>query len=144
MKKFCSRLLMVILVFSLAGCGGTRNNDVSKLSEETSNSVSEPLSEITDDSIQPQNGTEDSAESNADTPVNTNTISESNTNTTAFDLGNGTVLLNSGYTMPILGIGCFTRSNNEAENSVYWALRDGYRLIDTARIYGNDVICCEL
>ena len=24
------------------------------------------------------------------------------------------------------------------ENSVYWALRDGYRLIDTARIYGNE------
>ena len=55
-----------------------------------------------------------------------------------FDLENGTVLLNSGYAMPILGIGCFTLSNEQAENSVYWALRDGYRLIDTARIYGNE------
>ncbi|MDE7326618.1 MAG: aldo/keto reductase, partial [Lachnospiraceae bacterium] len=50
----------------------------------------------------------------------------------------GTVLLNSGYEMPILGIGCFRLSQEEAENSVYWALRDGYRLIDTARIYGNE------
>ncbi|MDE6389628.1 MAG: aldo/keto reductase [Lachnospiraceae bacterium] len=55
-----------------------------------------------------------------------------------FDLENGTVMLNSGYEMPILGIGTFRLSGSEAENSVYWALRDGYRLIDTARIYGNE------
>ena len=55
-----------------------------------------------------------------------------------FDLKKGKVLLNSGYEMPILGIGCFMLSNDQAANSVYWALRDGYRLIDTARIYGNE------
>lgn len=54
-----------------------------------------------------------------------------------FDLEKGRVLLNSGYGMPILGIGCFRLSQSQAEDSVYWALRDGYRLIDTARIYGN-------
>ena len=32
----------------------------------------------------------------------------------------------------------FRLSQSEAENSVYWALRDGYRLIDTAKIYGNE------
>ena len=56
----------------------------------------------------------------------------------AFDLETGTVLLNSGYEMPILGIGTYALSTDQAENSVYWALRDGYRLIDTARIYGNE------
>ncbi len=56
----------------------------------------------------------------------------------AFDLKKGTVRLNNGKQMPVLGIGTFTLSNKEAENSVYWALRDGYRLIDTARIYGNE------
>lgn len=56
----------------------------------------------------------------------------------AFDLENRTVLLNNGIEMPILGIGCFRLSDEQAENSVYWALRDGYRLIDTARIYGNE------
>ncbi|MBR1444257.1 MAG: aldo/keto reductase [Firmicutes bacterium] len=55
-----------------------------------------------------------------------------------FDLENGKVLLNSGYEMPILGIGTYTLSDTQAENSVYWALKDGYRLIDTARIYGNE------
>ena len=58
--------------------------------------------------------------------------------TAEFDLQKGTVMLNSGYEMPVLGIGCFALSDQQAENSVYWALRDGYRLIDTARIYGNE------
>ena len=58
--------------------------------------------------------------------------------TADFNLQKGTVMLNSGYEMPLLGIGCFMLSQQQAENSVYWALRDGYRLIDTARIYGNE------
>ena len=56
-----------------------------------------------------------------------------------FDIERGTVMLNSGYEMPILGIGTYMLSTSQAEDSVYWALRDGYRLIDTARIYGNEV-----
>ena len=55
-----------------------------------------------------------------------------------FDLEKGTVMLNNGIEMPILGIGTYRLSDTQAENSVYWALRDGYRLIDTARIYGNE------
>ncbi len=58
--------------------------------------------------------------------------------TPQFDLEKGTVMLNSGYEMPILGIGCYLLSQEQAENSVYWALKDGARLIDTARIYGNE------
>ena len=45
------------------------------------------------------------------------------------------VTLNSGYTMPVLGLGTWTLSNEEAENSVYHALKSGMRLIDTARYY---------
>ncbi len=56
----------------------------------------------------------------------------------AFDFDTQTVSLNNGNEMPILGIGTFHLSDSEAENSVYWALRDGYRLIDTAAIYGNE------
>ena len=56
----------------------------------------------------------------------------------AFDLKKGTVKLNSGHEMPILGIGTFQLSNSQTENSVYWALKAGMRLIDTARIYGNE------
>ena len=55
-----------------------------------------------------------------------------------FDLEAKTVLLNSGYEMPVLGIGTYALSDTQAENSTYWALKAGFRLIDTARIYGNE------
>ncbi len=51
---------------------------------------------------------------------------------------NTTITLNSGYEIPTLGIGTFILSPKQAENSVYWALKAGYRLIDTAKIYGNE------
>lgn len=49
------------------------------------------------------------------------------------------VTLNSGYTMPVVGLGTWTLSDDEAEASVYAALKTGMRLIDTARYYGNEV-----
>ena len=48
------------------------------------------------------------------------------------------VTLNNGNKMPMLGIGTFTLSPDEAENSVYNALKLGYRLIDTANVYVNE------
>ena len=50
-----------------------------------------------------------------------------------------TVALNSGYTMPRLGFGTWTLNDTAAEDCVYHALKIGYRLIDTARYYGNEV-----
>lgn len=67
-----------------------------------------------------------------------NNLTGNKTSSTGFNLEDKTVVLNSGYEMPILGIGCFRLSQQQAEDSVYWALRDGYRLIDTAKIYGNE------
>ena len=76
------------------------------------------------------------------TPSTPNTPSDpsqdTTNNSTGFDLEKGTVALNNGIEMPILGIGTYRLSDQQAEDSVYWALRDGYRLIDTARIYGNE------
>jgi len=46
-----------------------------------------------------------------------------------------TVLLNSGYEMPVIGLGTWTLDNAQAEESVYAALKTGMRLIDTARYY---------
>lgn len=65
-------------------------------------------------------------------------LAEEQTGYPVFDLENRTFTLNNGVTMPIIGIGTYALSDAEAENSVYWALCDGYRLIDTARIYGNE------
>ena len=46
--------------------------------------------------------------------------------------------LNSGYEMPQFGLGTWTLSDEAAENSTYHALKDGYRLIDTAYWYSNE------
>jgi diketogulonate reductase-like aldo/keto reductase len=48
------------------------------------------------------------------------------------------VKLNSGYDMPVLGLGTWSQNNRTAAESVYAALKCGYRLIDTARYYGNE------
>ena len=50
------------------------------------------------------------------------------------------VLLNNGVEMPLLGFGVFQVTNaDECERGVYEAIRTGYRLIDTAASYGNEV-----
>ena len=56
----------------------------------------------------------------------------------AFDLDSRTVTLNNGVQMPVLGLGTYILSGAQAEESVYAALMAGTRLIDTARIYGNE------
>jgi len=48
------------------------------------------------------------------------------------------VTLNNGVRMPILGFGVYQMTDAETEASVLEALRVGYRLIDTAAIYGNE------
>ncbi len=48
------------------------------------------------------------------------------------------VKLNNGVEMPMLGIGTFLLTPDQAEESVYNALKDGYRLIDTANAYVNE------
>jgi len=51
-----------------------------------------------------------------------------------------TIQLNNGLGMPALGLGVWQMSAGvETEQSILWALETGYRLIDTAKIYGNEV-----
>ncbi len=51
-----------------------------------------------------------------------------------------TVLLNNGVEMPLLGFGVFQVTNpGECENAVVEAIHTGYRLIDTAASYGNEL-----
>ncbi|WP_278872058.1 aldo/keto reductase [Leyella stercorea] len=59
-------------------------------------------------------------------------------NVNPFNFETRTVLLNSGYEMPIFGIGTYLLSAAQAEESVYNALKIGVRLFDTADIYGNE------
>lgn len=130
MNRISIGLFLLLLIFSLAGCAG-RNNNLSASPQENSNTQT---SGTVSDTETPSDAT--------DTPPDTTVPPSDNSSASAdvgvFDLENDTVLLNNGQTMPILGIGTYLLSQSEAEDSVYWALRDGYRLIDTAHIYGNE------
>lgn len=46
--------------------------------------------------------------------------------------------LSSGYEIPMEGLGTFLLTPDEAQNAVEHALKDGYRLIDTANAYVNE------
>jgi diketogulonate reductase-like aldo/keto reductase len=48
------------------------------------------------------------------------------------------IQLNNGVSMPQLGLGVWRASDREAEAAVSHALQVGYRLIDTAAMYGNE------
>ena len=122
MKKMIACILALLLVLSLGACSPSGSEDISSESRQNENSSDEETEQSVSD-------TGEAAEEN---------VSGISGETGVFDLEKGTVLLNNGIEMPILGIGTFRLSDQEAENSVYWALRDGYRLIDTARIYGNE------
>lgn len=115
MKKTLSILLALLLTGILTACGNEATNDSALEAAPSESQIEETTTSETETpaaelvSIEPE-----------------------------FDLDAGTVTLNNGVFMPILGIGTFSLSDSEAEESVYWALRDGYRLIDTARIYGDE------
>ena len=64
--------------------------------------------------------------------------SSNNAAAPVFNFETRTVLLNSGYEMPINGLGTYSLHDEECINSVTAALNSGVRLIDTAHAYGNE------
>ena len=54
------------------------------------------------------------------------------------------IILNNHRECPVIGIGTYMLSPEDARNSVREDLKMGYSLVDTANAYVNDVICCEL
>lgn len=60
-----------------------------------------------------------------------------------FDFESRSVLLNSGYTMPVMGLGTYSLDYDTCVNSVMSLLENGGRLIDTAYMYGNEAAVGE-
>lgn len=67
-----------------------------------------------------------------------------NSDVSKFDLENAhngiapNVKLNSNYSMPILGLGTYSLLGDTCKDSIKTALKEGYRLIDTAYMYSNE------
>lgn len=123
--------MILLLCLLLAACGQTGGS-------ETKNPLPETGTPAETQATDETGATEEiGSETATDPAANTPAVPEE-TGYPVFDFEKKTVTLNSGHEMPILGLGMFSLSDSEAENSTYWALKAGFRLIDTARIYGNE------
>ena len=111
-KKAITFLLTISVFFVMAACTQSQKEQPQSVTEKENTTV------------------ETTAQ-----PTTAQPVAKDETSASEFDFDSKTVKLNSGYEMPILGLGTWTLSNEEAENSVYHALKDGYRSIDTARYY---------
>lgn len=110
MKRAAAFLLSLVIMSALTACGssGQRGQDSGEAKENS-----------------PRESTREEA---ADTEENPG----------GFDLENHTVMLNSGYEMPIMGLGTYSLTDEECYNSVTALLEAGGRLIDTAYMYHNE------
>ncbi len=72
-------------------------------------------------------------------PMTSCAVAESSaSNRAVFDFETKSVTLNSGYVMPINGLGTYSLHGETCVNAVKSALASGVRLIDTASAYGNE------
>ena len=55
-----------------------------------------------------------------------------------------TYTLENGIKIPKLGLGTWFIDDSKVAEVVREAVKIGYRMIDTAQAYGNEVICCEV
>lgn len=114
MKKTIIILAVAIMSFSLFGC--SRADD----GHETAASSTEMVGDY---SVEKE-----------DTEVN----KEEQTMIRQFDFETKSVTLNSGYEMPINGLGTYSLLGQECIDAVTTALEEGVRLIDTANMYHNE------
>lgn len=124
LKKIVLILFAALFVHGLMACGYKQNNISKRVSipETTESPVSTSENVL-------QKNSEIKPLSDIDTTVK---------NARSFDFENKTVRLNSGYDMPIVGLGTYALSDEKCMESVTVLLENGGRLIDTASIYGTE------
>lgn len=81
---------------------------------------------------------QNAAENKISTKSANNTKTETHAEIRKFDLQKRLVMLNSGYEMPIVGLGTYSLSDAKCYRAVTTLLNSGGRLIDTAYMYGNE------
>ena len=134
MKRLADLLIVLLFAAMLSACG--------KQSEESNAGQTETFETATEEPSVDAESEESSPEDAEDTQIQEGDGSVMNDIT--FNFETKTVMLNSGYEMPIYGLGTYSLTGKTCVDSVTAALNSGVRLIDTAYMYHNDVICCEL
>lgn len=126
MRKICNLILTTAIILTLVAC----ESDISS-EGKTSNGVV-PAQSTENMESQGETNVSDNVESSVPTDDKGETMKAE------FNFETKTVMLNSGYEMPINGLGTYSLHGDECINSVKSALESGVRLIDTASAYGNE------
>ena len=125
MKRLLDLTTLLTILFWMTACGAgaaPSGMEAGRDTEQTSAvSETEPLNE--------SNAWDEILERNTET---------GNNGMGKFDFNSRTVLLNSGYTMPIIGLGTYALDHDTCVNSVKALLENGGRLINTAYMYHNE------
>ncbi len=126
MRKIFSLIFVFLLAFPMAACGQNKMEENGTAGDAETIPVTDVIESVKENGTAPDyTGSEPIAEEK--------TIVKAE-----FDFERKTVMLNSGYEMPINGLGTYSLHGDECINSVKSALSNGVRLIDTASAYGNE------
>jgi len=119
MKKAVITICVIMIMSIATACAGRPAPNSASVSENRAEKSSETVAET---------GSEEKEEKEEalSGPVN------------SFDLESKSVTLNSGYEMPIMGLGTYSLDHDTCVNSVKALLQNGGRLIDTAYMYRNE------
>ena len=147
MKRLFNFMPAVLLIVALSACGKqagaesttdkaaerygqTQNSETTKWVEQEQAANSETIQT----EIETGNDLGGEEEQQPQLQEGGNTV----TGDITFNFETKTVLLNSGYEMPIYGIGTYSLTGDICVKSVASALNSGVRLIDTAYMYHNE------
>ena len=122
MKRVFLGLLLFVMLFIVSACTGKdTDRETEQLTEDTSTSFeSDTAMPIEDDAEETENQETEMIDMGI------------------FDFETKKVMLNSGYEMPIMGLGTYALDYDTCVSSVKALLQNGGRLIDTAYMYGNE------
>lgn len=122
MKKLCCTALVFLLLISMAACQKVKQT---------------PDAPVESEQREQEDRESEAGGSGADEKA---ALSEKEDDTLKceFNFETKTVMLNSGYEMPINGIGTYSLQDETCVDAVSEALRRGVRLIDTAYMYHNE------
>ncbi|WP_277935031.1 aldo/keto reductase [Parablautia intestinalis] len=126
MRKIFSLILVFLLAFPITACGQNRAGETGTAGGIETIPATDTIEAVQETGTAPDDtGSEPVAEEE--------TIAKAE-----FDFERRTVMLNSGYEMPVNGLGTYSLHGDECINAVKSALLNGVRLIDTASAYGNE------
>ncbi|MBD5508744.1 MAG: aldo/keto reductase, partial [Lachnospiraceae bacterium] len=130
MKRILNSILIFSIVFSLSACGKTEPKMPLYENKDASETESMEIGE--------NSGNDNMFNANKADTENEKENENRIPNSSAFNFDTKSVMLNSGYEMPIYGIGTYSLTGDTCVESVTAALNNGVQLIDTAYMYGNE------